>query len=60
MKVLEKYGVKSQLERKGIVLDALDVRSYKDGRLLSSRPVNGTFAENVGGPWMYDVCLSPF
>ncbi|KAH8807753.1 putative salicylate hydroxylase [Xylogone sp. PMI_703] len=52
MKVLESYGLKAEVETKGIVVKAINFRRYENGELLASRSTIGEFERKVGGSWV--------
>lgn len=52
-RVLEWYGLMPQAKESGICIEAIDLRRYKDGKLLCSRPVVGEKSGLLSGSWLY-------
>jgi hypothetical protein len=55
---MQEFDLVPQLLEKGTVVESMDLRRYKDGRVLTSMPCAETVAREYGAPSMYAVFLS--
>jgi salicylate hydroxylase len=49
---MQELGLLSQTEEKGMRLESMDLRRYKDGRIITSMPCGETIVKEYGAPWM--------
>jgi salicylate hydroxylase len=50
---MQELGLLSQIEEKGMKLQSMDLRRYKDGRIITSMPGGESIVKEYGAPWMY-------
>lgn len=50
---MRELGLLPQIEEKGMKLESMDLRRYKDGRIITSMPCGETIVKEYGAPWMY-------
>ncbi|OQU96439.1 FAD binding domain-containing protein [Cladophialophora immunda] len=51
-KILQSYGLLPLFDKPAVQLEWHDMRRYRDGQLLASRPVGEQFIKQMGAPWM--------
>lgn len=49
---MARFGLLEDLMEKGNILEAIQLRHYRDGTILTSRPAGATVVEEYGSPWL--------
>jgi salicylate hydroxylase len=50
---MQELGLLSRIEEQGMKLEVMDLRRYKDGRIITSMPCGESIVKEYGAPWMY-------
>jgi salicylate hydroxylase len=52
-RIMQELGLLPQIEEKGTKLQSMDLRRYKDGRIITSMPCGESIVKEYGAPWLY-------
>ncbi|EAW17776.1 putative salicylate hydroxylase [Aspergillus fischeri NRRL 181] len=51
-RIMQELGLLSQTEEKGMKLEVMDLRRYKDGRIITSMSCGESIVKEYGAPWI--------
>ncbi|KAH1498606.1 hypothetical protein KXW18_005215 [Aspergillus fumigatus] len=51
-RIMQELGLLSRIEEQGMKLEVMDLRRYKDGRIITSMPCGESIVKEYGAPWI--------